>query len=107
MSLSSLCNQTADIQRPTYAADAYGGQTATWATTYDDIRISLQPARGKVIEEFARLSMQITHVAYTGSTVSLKAGDRLVCNSKNYLVQAYRDMAGQARAYAIYLLEKD
>ena len=68
---------------------------------------SLQPAKGRTIEEFARRSLQISHTYFTTTAVTLLAGDRLVCNSVNYLVVAFADMAGRGSHHAIHLLRKD
>src|SRR5690606_13535547 len=58
MSLMNLCRSTADIQRPTWATDDLGGVYASsWATPYSGIPVLIQPASGRVVEEFSKRSM--------------------------------------------------
>lgn len=103
----ALLTHSASVQRPTTTADSYGGHSKAWATVYGSLPGSLQPAKGRTIEEFARRSMQVTNTFYTTQAVSLLAGDRLVCGGVNYLVVAFADMAGRGSHYAIHLLRKD
>lgn len=107
MSLLSLCTTTCDIERKTTTASASGGQVEAFANVYDDLPCTIQPASGRTIEEHGRRGMQITHVVYTPTAISLLAGDRLIIGSTKYLVTSFGDMAGRAEAYAIYCLKKD
>lgn len=108
MSLASLCNHTATLQRPTASADAYGGESNSFSALLSDFACTVQPASGRLIEQFARLSMQISHTLYTPTDItSARAGDRVVFNSENYIVVWKEDQAGRASVYAIHLLKKD
>lgn len=108
MSLMNLCRSTADIQRPTWATDDLGGVYASsWATPYSGIPVLIQPASGRVVEEFSKRSMVISHVAYTPTAISIQTGDRLYSGSVYYEIVDWGDMAGQGRAYRMGLLRKD
>lgn len=107
MSLLSLCNSTADIERATTTVTTIGGKSQSFSVQYNDIPVSIQPANGRVVEDYAKRSMQITHTIYTPTTIALKQGDRVVSGGVYYIVQGWRDMAGRARAYAIHCLRKD
>ena len=107
MSLTNLCNKrTATLSRPTITADALGGQTRTFATV-STFRCTIQPARGKVVEEFAKRSMIVTHRAYTTTAVSVQTGDRLVSDGVNYLIHGWGKSADDGRLYHIDLERKD
>lgn len=107
MSLFSLCRFTCTIERPTQDSDVVGGLGNTWTPVYENLRILLQPASGKIINEFSKRSMNITHRAYTPTEVALQNGDRLVFNDQNYIVRSWGNMAGQGRGWVIYLESKD
>jgi hypothetical protein len=107
VSLTGQYNCTFDIERPTTTADAMGGQSKSFAVTYNDVGGMLQPASGRTIEEFARRSMQISHRIYTATEVACRAGDRAIIDSVKYEVVWHEDQAGKGRVYAIYLLRKD
>ncbi len=98
---------TVTFERPDYTADAMGGQVPAFATLYDSLACSLQPATGRQVEEFGKRSMQISHVAYTDTPITLQAGDRATVGTAHYVVQYFRDEAGQGRVFAAYLLKKD
>lgn len=107
MSLHALCNTTADIQRKTVSRSARAMLTETWATVYDDIRVSVQPARGSVRNEFAAEGLAITHSIYTDTSLSLQGGDKVIVGSDTYIVQAWGDMAGRSRGWIIHALKKE
>lgn len=108
MSLASLCNTSATFQHKTVAADTLGlGHNETFATAYT-VLVSLQPASGRTIEEFARAGFQVSHVAYMADVMTLAAGDKMLVGSTPYIVQGpQRDMGGRTKAYSVPLLQKD
>jgi hypothetical protein len=105
---SHLCNKTADIARKTTAAASSSnrGHSDTYATVYDDIAVALQPKDGRAVEAFARRNIQTDYTAYTDTELSLRTGDRLVCDSVTYTVQSWGDMAGRGRGWQIHLLRR-
>lgn len=107
MSLTGLCRSTGTISRPTYSADNYGGQVASFATAYTLYNLLIQPASGRITEEFAKRGLQVSHVAYTPTEVAILAGDKLVSGGVTYLIQSWGDEAGQGRVWKLYLLRKD
>ena len=109
MSLQSLCNSTATIETATVTSGAIGGQSTTYATAQTLSACTIQPANGRMVEEFARRSIHIDHTLYTPEaiTATLTPGSRVVSAGVTYLVAAGPfDMAGRGRAYAIHLLKK-
>lgn len=108
MSIASLSNTAATFERKTSTTDALGlGQTETFAQVYA-ASVSLQPATGRTVEEFARSGFQVTHMAYTQTVMSLESGDRMLTGGLYYVVQGpQRDMGGRHKAYSIPLLLKD
>ncbi len=112
MSLATLCiNTVAQIYRPTMTVDSHGGYTPVSGNSeliYADVPNSLQPASGKLIEEFARRSMTITHTMYTPTPIVLKAGDIVSAgNQLTFIVVWFEDSAGRGRVFAAHLLLKD
>jgi hypothetical protein len=102
--------QTAlDFSRPTYTADAYGGQVPSFSAVYSSVVGSLQPAKGRTVEEFARRGMQIDFVFYTAQAITLDTNDRASDGTNYYNVEWFspNGMAGQSRYYAAYLKRKD
>ncbi len=99
--------QDVTFKRPAFTADAMGGQVRTNSTIYS-VSGSLQPASGRIIEEFARRSMQISHTFYTNTEIVLKAGDIMTdASAATYNVVYFTDEAGQARVFSAHLLKKD
>ncbi len=107
MSLASLCNMTVDIERKTTTASESGGHVEAFAVVYDDLAATIQPASGRLMAEFERRSMQISHIMYTPTSISLLAGDRVVHGSSKYIVTWFADQAAKGRVFAAYLLKKD
>ncbi len=107
MSLASLCNQTATIKRTNYGTDDFGGVTISYSAVYTDVPVSVQPASGRTIEEFARRGTQITNTVYTPKAVAIKSEDTVEVGSAIYLVQWFEDQAGRGRVYAIHCKQKE
>ena len=108
MSLASLMTGTATAQRPTITADAYGGESATFAAVISDFPCTLQPTGGKEVLENDQRIMVRTFNLYTPTDItSLRAADRVVFNSANYLVESVEDMAGRGTHFKIRLTKKD
>lgn len=107
MSIASLSTHALDFQRKTTAVGVAGSHSETFASLYDDVRGSLQPASGSLVQQFDRMSMRISHVFYTETALTLRSGDRADDGTNKYIVQSFADMAGRGRAYAAYLLRTD
>lgn len=109
MSLSSLCNETCDIERKTTAAASAsnkGGHVVTYAVQYNDLAVSRpqQPSGGTRLEAMKR-QLEVSDVFYTPTTVVAATGDRLVWSGSNYLVQWVSDEGGKNRVYGIHCLK--
>ena len=98
MSIGNLINTTADIERATTTASNTGGQSKTWAAAYADVPFVKQVASGKTVEQYGKLQLEVTHVFYTETAVSVQAGDRINEDGVYYLVQWAGDMAGRGVA---------
>lgn len=110
MSIDSLCTTTATIERQTASITSDGANSPSWANVYEDIPCTIQPAKGSIVERFARLSMLVNHVLYTSTEIVLRAGDRVTDTgrtSRTYRVNSFADQGDRARVYAVYLEEID
>lgn len=108
MSLLSLSTHSATFSRPANTTDAVGGLVrGTYTAQYSSIAGSLQPAPGRIVDEFARRSIRITHTFYTPTALTLYAGDKCVIGSGTYIVHAATDQAGRGRVCAVQLESKD
>ncbi len=108
MSLLALCRDTASFTRKTVAAGAGGAHAETFTPLYTDIRVTIQPANGKIVERFSRMSMEISHVCYTPTRIVLRAGDECTAaDGRVFNVVFYEDQAARMTVYAAYLLQKD
>ncbi len=95
------------FERPTYTADAVGGQVATFATLYSAVSGSLQEVKSKTIEEFAKRSAITAFRFYTETQIALLTGDRAYDGTDYYVVQSSSDQGGQGRVYSADLILKD
>lgn len=109
MSIRSLCNKLATFERKSVTKDSLGlGRNESFATAYADVPISLQPADGRTVEEFARAGFRVSHIAYTATEMTLLSGDRMDLGGVYYIVMGpQRDMAGRGKAFSVPLLLKD
>lgn len=107
MSLASLATHTLDFTRKTTTRGTAGAHSETFASLYDDVRGSLQPIGGGLAQRFDRMSIQVTHVFYTDTALSLRSGDRADDGTNKYIVQMSEDQAGRSRVYAAFLLRTD
>jgi hypothetical protein len=108
MSLASLCNETATLQAPTWAADAYGGQVPTFAAVLSDFPCCLQPRGGKeVLENDQRVWVQAFELYTPTDITAARPGYRVVVDSVNYIVDADHDMAGRGSHFKLSLIRKD
>lgn len=104
----SLCNATCDIKRPTFTTGTVPGQkVSSTATPYDDIPVSIQPARSNVVIEHEQRQVHVSHMAYTPQVLTLQQGDYLVSSSVTYLIVGWGDMAGRGQGTKLQLVRKD
>lgn len=80
---------TCDIQRATTAADAWGGQSASWATLSSGVACGLARPSQAIMQQYASKvgSMQVWLVSLPYGT-TIAEGDRLTVDSQTLLVQA-------------------
>jgi hypothetical protein len=104
-----LCNTTADIKRPTFTTGTVPGQkVSSTATPYDDIAVSIQPAKaGTVAIDQNQRQVHVSHNAYTPQVITLQQGDYLVSDSVTYLIVGWGNMAGRNEGTKINLVRKD
>jgi hypothetical protein len=108
VSLSSLCNTTATVDRESITATAGGGHSiGAIATLFTLDTCTIQPASGDLIERFERRQMRISHVLYTPTALSgISARCRVTSNGITYRVVWWADQAGRGRVFALYLLQE-
>jgi len=108
MSLDSICNTTATIERQTAAVTSNGANSPSWTTVYSDLQCTIQPAKGSIIERFARVAMLVSHTLYTPTQILLKAGDRVTdADNRKFQVQSFADQGARGKVFAAYLQELD
>jgi len=97
-SLKRHWNTTVTIQSPTYAIDAYGGQSvSTWATIASNVRASIQQRSGALVVEGKRDSITYDAVCYIDSTYTIIEGSKATDGNSNlYTIIAVSDQAGLA-----------
>ena len=109
MSLSSLCNESADVERKATAAASptnLGGHANTFSVVYDGLKVSApqQPSGGTRLEAMRR-QVEVSHTFYTPSAVTILTGDRVVFNGGYYHVQWAADEGGKGRVFSIHCLK--
>ncbi len=107
MSLASLSNTTATIQRPTVTADAYGGESATFAALLSNFACTIQPRGGReIVENGQRIWVRMYNLYSATDITSARPGDRVVHDSINYIVDSACDMAGRGSHFKLELIRK-
>lgn len=105
MSVASLSNTTAIVQRKTLSRDAFGATKESWATS-STISIMLQPLSGAKRNEYDREEWNVSHHGYASGTPSIVLGDRLSISSEIYLIRAVLDV-DTAGSYLKLVLEQE
>lgn len=108
MSLLSLCNLTADVQRSTTTAQAGGGQSRAFTNVYTGVACCVQPTTGRASQNFhGKAEMDVDHNIYFPQQLSLRVNDRVSVDGTYYLVKAAGDMGGRLRFTKVWALRID
>ena len=105
MSVASLSNTTAIVQRKTITRDAFGATLESWATS-STISIMLQPLSGTKANEYDREEWNVSHHGYASGAPDIVLGDRLSISSETYLIRAVLDV-DTAGSYLKLVLEQE
>mgnify|MGYP004454349409 FL=1 len=105
MSVASLSNTTAIVQRKTLTRDAFGATLESWATS-STISIMLQPLSGAKRDEYQREEWNVSHHGYASGAPDIVLGDRLSISSETYLIRAVLDV-DTAGYYLKLVLEQE
>lgn len=92
MSLATLLNQTATIQRATYGTDSLAGRTETW-TNVGTIRCRLRALSARERPMMGSDGTEITHRMYCSPT-DITERDRVVIDGTVYEVAAVNRLPG-------------
>ena len=87
MSVASLSNITAMLQRKTLTTDAVGGAVETWANQ-GNYQIALQPITGTEANRYDREEFDVTNKAYVAGKPDIVLGDRFSIDGNTYLIHA-------------------
>lgn len=95
MSLLTMCRSTATLKRHTETKDATGGLIPTYSAVsgYSDQPCDIQPASGRVREQYMQKQLAVTHTFYFADDMPARAGDQLVYDSRIFQVQGYTPQA--------------
>ncbi len=93
MSLRSMCRSRVTVQRQTVTKDASGGMVQTYADLYTDRACDIQPASGRVREQYMQQNLAVSHTIYLADAITILPGDRLVSNGHTFLFQGLRPAA--------------
>ena len=91
MSIRSMMNQRARVERQTATQTATGGAARTWTVTHRELPVRIQPMNATLAVDRQRAGMRITHKAYTPANVSLAIEDRLIVDGRAYTVRGFAD----------------
>jgi head-tail adaptor len=105
MSIASMSNVTATVQRKTITRDAFGATLESWATSSTE-SIALQPLSGSKANEYDREEWNVSHHGYASGSPDIVLGDRLSISSETYLIRAVLDI-DTAGLYLKLVLEQE
>lgn len=99
MSIRSLMNLRARVERGTATRTATGGPTRTWAVTAREVPMRIQPLSANLVVEFSKAGMRVTHKGYSAQSLTLTVADRIVVGGVTYEVRGFTDtdLAGRLR----------
>lgn len=87
MSIATLSNLTATVQRKTISRDGFGSSIESWGTSSTQ-KVAVQPVTGKEADSYSREEYSVTHKGYMAGSPDVVVGDRLLISSIKYLVRA-------------------
>jgi len=89
------------LQRRTETPGAGGFSSFSYADT-DTIYAWDQPRSSSNRVQYDRYEMNITHTIYTGNSVTIQEGDRVIkADNTTFLIHGVKDMAGLDRVYSL------
>ena len=103
--LRHLLSFTANHQRPTYTADAMGGQTAVYATVNSKIKCALIPVASELSESYARRSIVVTHQIVTDVDCEATDGDRFVIGTAYYVLKGLSPFACDYVGFPVFVYD--
>jgi SPP1 family predicted phage head-tail adaptor len=87
VSVASMSNKTATVQRKTETKDAFGGLTESWSKS-STIQLNLQPISGRQANDYDREEYEVTHKGFTSGTPDVAPNDRLSIDGNVYIIRA-------------------
>ena len=103
MSLLSMLRSTCTLKRKSGTKDSGGGWVDDYADVsgYADVSCDIQPASGRVREQYHQQQLAVTHTIYFAEDVPARAGDQIVGpDGEIYQFQGYRPQAPGYRQWA-------
>lgn len=104
MSLQTLFNTLADIERVTLENDGMGGQRETWAVVFTDVACRIQPVRGLEAVLWNKETVTTTHHLYC-LPIDITEADRVSFDSRIFDIEVVRDIDEQGRLLVLDLKE--
>lgn len=106
MSLASLANQTATVERLTTTTDSWGGPVRAWSAV-TTAKCRVQPVTGVDSIVQARPDLRISHRVYFPGSPDVQAGDRLKVDGLTLYVEVVRDIDRLRRLLTVDCEERD
>lgn len=103
--LASLLDRSGNLQRQTAVQDAIMGNVPTWATVtgFGTFACAVGPATWRTTQEFQRPDMVVDTEIYSAVDIGAKINDRIIIDSKYYLVLAYKPFVNPIFGPACYV----
>lgn len=109
MSFESLLNDTCTVQARTASFSTTGASTVSFANKATNVKCTIQPNSGGLINREESEHLNITHLAFFLIGTDIVASDKVIDSSSNeYIVKRVFDAAGRVRHKEVQLelLEK-
>lgn len=103
MSIRSICNKTARVERAKTSGvtqTATGGASRTWTVIHRDVRCRLQPLSSELQAKAAAAGIRTTHEMRTPTNLALQANDRVIVAGTTYRVRGWQDAAGAGKLFS-------
>lgn len=90
-----MLRTTGTLQRFTYTKGTSGGQVLTPANVSGatDIACDIQPASGRIQEQYRQQHLHVTHSIWLAEDVGARATDRFISGSRVFVIQGVRPPA--------------
>jgi len=93
------------VQYPTATRGTEGGQTTSWTERYAAMPCRIQPLRATEAAQLGRETEKITHRMYCSPDYTVNAEDKIIYDSRAFLVKGVFDTDEAGRLQRVELEE--